>query len=168
MPLVRVLREHQGRVRRGVSAWSINRQPLTVLFRAVSTSWLTVLLRAVSHPTTNQPCLEPVCHPGHTHCTLLHGSKGAVCVSVPAPRLTSTSSCWQRWLNFSMVTVPQGRFFSNINPPNSLSKFGTPEVRVSSGVRNAFVSWNSRRRRRIQIIWPIWRFTPTSGRNKKT
>jgi len=41
---------------------------------------------------------------------------------VPAPRLTSTSTCRRRWLNFG--TVPQGRFLSKIVRPNF--SFGGP------------------------------------------
>ena len=51
---------------------------------------------------------------------------------VPAPRLTSTSACRHRWLNFS--TIPQKDYFSKIILPNS--HFRPPEGNLSCVTRS--------------------------------
>jgi len=61
---------------------------------------------------------------------------------VPAPRLTSTSTCRQRWMY--LVRSPRELFVPKIIRPNS--SFGTPEGSLSFGEHNAM---------EVVVIWDL-------------
>ena len=69
---------------------------------------ITVYIRLLLQLSLTLACIKALSKP----LLNIHGSS-----HVPAPRLTSTSSYWRRWLNFS--TVPQGRFLNIIRPNSS-------------------------------------------------